>query len=358
MNNLFRSIFVLFAFMCASQGVAGSTPQTPQDYKLGVYYFPGWKNDSEGLQSNKPWEKIKPFPGREPMLGWYEEGKVDVAEQQLQWMQSYGIDFVIYDWYWSANNRPLLEHAVSAYLQAPSRSKVQFSVLWANHSLVPTSLSQFEQIVRYWVKNYFSHQEYVTEDGKPVVYIFSPDQLEINANKFGMTTQDLLGAARQIAKSSGLQGIYFVGNSATGWGSRGPAKRGYDALTGYVYRNGFSGQKEPRPENYTQMDASYRRTWQWILEHLDIPYFPPVVFGWNHTPWGITESGDDCCVSTPETFRQHLQAARKMVDAYPDKTKKTVVICCWNEYGEGNYIEPTKKNGFEFLEQINAVFGK
>jgi hypothetical protein len=33
------------------------------------------------------------------------------------------------------------------------------------------------------------------------------------------------------------------------------------------------------------------------------------------------------------------------------------VICCWNEFGEGSYIEPTQKNGFSYLEKIKKVFG-
>ncbi|WP_373398099.1 hypothetical protein V8V91_27155 [Algoriphagus halophilus] len=34
------------------------------------------------------------------------------------------------------------------------------------------------------------------------------------------------------------------------------------------------------------------------------------------------------------------------------------MICCWNEYLEGNYIEPTEGHGFDYLESIQEVFGK
>ena len=47
----------------------------------------------------------------------------------------------------------------------------------------------------------------------------------------------------------------------------------------------------------------------------------------------------------------------QQVNPVPEKTMRTVVICCWNEYGEGNYIEPTKKYQFQFLEKVKKTFG-
>ncbi len=44
------------------------------------------------------------------------------------------------------------------------------------------------------------------------------------------------------------------------------------------------------------------------------------------------------------------------MDAHPDLTHRTGVICCWNEFGEGSIIEPTRQGGFARLEQIRAVF--
>jgi hypothetical protein len=33
------------------------------------------------------------------------------------------------------------------------------------------------------------------------------------------------------------------------------------------------------------------------------------------------------------------------------------MVCCWNEYGEGSYIEPTKMYDLEYLKRIKKVFG-
>lgn len=31
---------------------------------------------------------------------------------------------------------------------------------------------------------------------------------------------------------------------------------------------------------------------------------------------------------------------------------------CWNEFGEGHYIEPTRGYGYAYLEVIREVFGR
>jgi len=65
----------------------------------------------------------------------------------------------------------------------------------------------------------------------------------------------------------------------------------------------------------------------------------------------------DNSFSTAEEFGKHLEAAKRFMDEYPTLTRSMGVVCCWNEFGEGSYIEPTKKDGFSYLEKIRNVFG-
>ena len=44
------------------------------------------------------------------------------------------------------------------------------------------------------------------------------------------------------------------------------------------------------------------------------------------------------------------------MDAHPRKGRRTGMICCWNEFGEGSYVEPTKRDGFAYLERIRKIF--
>ena len=326
-------------------------------YRLAVYYYPGWKDGAEGLFASKPWDLIKPYPEREPLLGWYKEGEVSVMSQHLKWMKQYGINQVVFDWYWDGvKNLPYLSHALDAYFAAPNRSDVGFAIHWANHRPFPLSKIQFDRMVQYWVANFFKESGYWYDNDEPVVFIFSADLLEKSAAQIGTNTRALLDRANELAQERGLPGIKFVVNSNAGWGSYGPKLRGYSTLTGYVYQRAFSGKVESLPGNYAELTKGYETMWSWIIGNTVMEYWPPVVFGWDKRPWGGVKAEDTCCENTPKTFENHLSKAKAVLDTYPLRTKRTLLICCWNEFGEGNYIEPTKKNGFTYLEIVKNIF--
>lgn len=328
------------------------------NYQIGVYYFPGWKDKQIGAPSDFPWEPIKAFPEREPLLGWYDEGSDAVMRQQLTWMRTYGIDYVVFDWYFSINDKLQLEHALAAYLRAPNRDQVKFSLLWANHDKVPKNMANWEAMVRYWVKNYFFRPEFLRANGKPVVFVFSAHHLMTHAATFGATAKNLLDKAQVIARAAGLPGINFVaGAGATVPIISSTAKAtGYQAFSAYNYHH---GPDKTRPShNYAELDEGYREHWKRFAAQGNLPLVVPMTSGWDNRPWGGSKDLlHDNSSSTPEEFRKHLQAAKSFMDANPALTGRTGVICCWNEYGEGSFIEPTKAMGFRYLEQVLKTFG-
>jgi len=328
------------------------------DYSIGVFYYPGW---SPGARGPDPWSAIKPYPKREPKLGWYCDGAVETLSTQLDWMHRYGIDYVVFDGYWR-NGGPQLEQSLKAYLQAPQRQQVHFSLLWANH-WASSSLADFDAMVAYWVRNYLTRPEYLRIDDKPVIFIFSPDQLVDSAKSMGAPAPDLLERARKQAVRAGLKGIYFV--MATPalefWAKTKAPELGFDALSAYNYHFGLKGSsasRTPASRSFSELDDAYRMNWNWIVGHAPLPYIVPMSAGWDKRPWG--GSGDprhDDSVGSADEFARHLRAARALMDAQPAKTLRMGVICCWNEFGEGSVIEPTRQAGFDYLERVREVFG-
>jgi hypothetical protein len=324
--------------------------------EVGVFYYPGW---------NRPnvdgWAKIKPYPEREPLLGWYEEGADEVTKTQIGWLEKYGINFVAYDWYWDqgsgVKNRT---YAIDSFIRNSKDASVDFTILWANHTGTPISYEQFDEIVSYWIKNYFTRNNYKTIDGEPVVFVFSPELLFKDSKKFGSSPKELLNRARAAARQAGLKGIYFVGSAKADIKSVSVElpDQSYDALSAYNYQNSSSSDLGSRSlsASYRELSDGYAKNWQVILENSKIPYILPLTSGWDKTPWGGSFSpAHDNSISTPATFAEHLMDAKKLLLKSPDRTLNTVVICCWNEYGEGSYIEPTKKFGYKYLEKIKEV---
>lgn len=333
-------------------------------YTIGAYYFPGWKSDSEY------WRDIKGMPGsrspgkawpeREPLLGYYPEEELWVAERHIEAASAYNISFFAYDWYWNGT-KPYLNHALENFQKANNRKKMHFSLLWANHSVVPKKEEEFNSMIQFWIKNYFNDPQYLYIEGKPVVFIFSPKQLNDNALKFGKTTAYLFRSAREMAVKAGLKGIYFVACTSAypPYIADLIPNNNYDAQSAYNYHNkGFDKEytgKELPAINYMELIEGYKSNWFNILTKTSLPYFVPMSAGWNSRPWGSNTDHDNCD-STPESFRKMLEEAKFVMDKYPEKTKKIGMICAWNELGEGSYIEPTKKWKYRYLEEIKSVF--
>jgi len=56
--------------------------------------------------------------------------------------------------------------------------------------------------------------------------------------------------------------------------------------------------------------------------------------------------------SRPEKFYEMCQRAKD----YVDPKLNAVIVECWNEFGEGTYIEPTTQFGFGYLDALCTAF--
>ena len=55
--------------------------------------------------------------------------------------------------------------------------------------------------------------------------------------------------------------------------------------------------------------------------------------------------------STPALFRKHLRKALQRTAHVPNE-RRIVLIKSWNEWAEGNYLEPDLRHGHGYLEAI------
>ena len=57
--------------------------------------------------------------------------------------------------------------------------------------------------------------------------------------------------------------------------------------------------------------------------------------------------------ATPERFERHLQDVAQVVEGKCPE-HNLVFIKSWNEWAEGNYMEPDLKYGMAYLEKLKA----
>ena len=73
--------------------------------------------------------------------------------------------------------------------------------------------------------------------------------------------------------------------------------------------------------------------------------------GFDHSPrsgkYGLIIDG-----STPSLFYEHC---KRVLDLVSNKNNKFVMLRSWNEWGEGNYMEPDLKFGRGFINALKQA---
>jgi hypothetical protein len=171
----------------------------------------------------------------------------------------------------------------------------------------------------------------------------------------------------ELAVKNGFDGIYFIGIHYLGWDHH---KDGYDDKTIHQpthYVQVYERIKKNRLQGMIQRNLfkcipdiyNYRD----LVKHYDFGLFdgkdfiPTILPNWDNTP----RSGKRGWVfhrSTPEAFGEHLDNALQYVLKRPESKPRILFIKSWNEWAEGNYLEPDMQWGRGYLEAIREVIKK
>ena len=81
--------------------------------------------------------------------------------------------------------------------------------------------------------------------------------------------------------------------------------------------------------------------------------FPSIMSGWDRTPRTGDQEGVYVNV-TPKHFQEHVEQAIEVVkDKQPEH--RILFLRSWNEWAEGNYVEPDLKYGHGFLDALKVT---
>ena len=85
----------------------------------------------------------------------------------------------------------------------------------------------------------------------------------------------------------------------------------------------------------------------------DVRCFPEVFPRFDHSP---RSKGKELIYieDSPELFEEYLKKVFELIKDKPEE-KQIVFIRAWNEWGEGNYLEPDLDSGVGYLEAIKRV---
>ncbi|QGF23892.1 glycoside hydrolase family 99-like domain-containing protein [Raineyella fluvialis] len=334
-------------------------------------YFPIPENDEWWGPGFTEWTNVararRLFPGhQQPILpgelGFYDLRVPETRQAQSDLAREYGIEAFAYWHYWFGHGRRILERPFREVLHS-GEPNISFCLAWANQTwsgvwhgardrilleqLYPgreDDQAHFDTILPA-----FRDDRYLRVGDRPVFYVFRPEDLPDAA--------EFVDRWQGMARAAGLPGLYLVGEMSNAMGlptyTSGPAD-GFDAT---VYMRLPAAQDAHSrfrmramrkilggPEVYPYSDSA-------VVGTVTGPDIQPVVYpNWDNTPrsrrGGLVLTG-----ATPDKFRRNVEDA---VDLLAGRVhdERLLWIKSWNEWAEGNHLEPDLAHGRAWLEAL------
>jgi hypothetical protein len=337
----------------------------PENDKWWGEGFTEWTN----VKKAKPLFKGHYQPRIPADLGYYDLRIPEVREQQAQMAREAGIEGFCYWHYWFGNGKRLLERPFNEVL-ASGKPDFPFCLGWANeswkgfaHGLTNRNILIEQQYLGvddyiahfYAVLPAFKDKRYITVDDKPFFLIYKPlGDLEVKV---------FIETWRKLAKENGLPGIHFVGHlSENRYSIKQLMNTGVDAvntlrLTKYLFNGFFKRHWLLHKMIFdTPFKYSYKRISKYFIDtkkDMRENVYPSIIPGWDHTP----RSGKEGFVitdTTPYQFEQHVKRVISVVEGKKYE-HRIIMLKSWNEWAEGNYMEPDLKWEMQYLEGLKKV---
>ncbi len=300
-------------------------------------------------------------------LGFYDLRLPEARAAQAELAARYNIAGFCYWHYWFEGKR-LLERPFNAVL-ASGEPNFPFCLAWANESWSRRWLGEDKEIlirqtysekddyehIR-WLMKAFADPRYLRVQGRPIFIIYRPKDLP-NPRR----TTDLF---RNECIKQGLAEPYLLGMNShapdadfrqDGFDSTISFKPELGVLPGFLddrrrrsklIRNLKLGVPSPKLKLYDY--ASAQAAMMALVRHgQDVPC---VFVGWDNSP-RRGENGIILVNQSPAVFETMLRRAVKSV-AHKPQTERLVFLNAWNEWAEGNHLEPDLRYGHAFLEVV------
>lgn len=347
--------------------------------RLIAFYLPQFhpiaENDEWWGKGFTEWTnvaKAKPlFPGHyQPHipadLGFYDLRLPEARRAQAELAREYGIHGFCYYHYWFQGKR-LLGRPFTEVL-ASGEPDFPFCLCWANESwtrawngrgadiLMRQEYSEQDDKNHFcFLSAAFKDDRYIRYDGKPMFLVY---RASILPDPLKTTT-----IWREGALKAGIGELFLCRVESTA-GERGdPAKLGFDAAVEFqpdwtLLRHPLRRNRAWRiasrlglsPPVYQEMNVlEYRHLVEHSLKKPATSYrrFPSVTPMWDNSA-RKQAGGTILTGSSPELYEQWLQTVCGRLDSGPDQ--EVVFINAWNEWAEGNHLEPDLRHGRAYLE--------
>ena len=348
--------------------------------------FTEWRNVSKA----KPLFEGHYQPHLPADLGFYDLRLEESRIEQAELARLYGIEGFCYYHYWF-NGKRVLERPVNEILQT-KKPDFPFMLCWANENWTRRWDGQDQDVLlsqEYSTEDDINHIEYLIEvfkdpryirvNNKPVIIIYKTFLLP-DPKKTADTW-------RKVAAQHGLE--LYICHMVFSYVKGIRKHDGFDAAIDFepfgVRRNIdiFQEMEKRRFQkfkskgtikkvleklsiakkevddtlHYNLIDYDYCYQNLKAINKFGYTLFPGITPGWDNSARRGNNPSLVLNNSTPEKFKIWLEKIVEDFIPYSEE-ENFVFINAWNEWAEGNHLEPCLKWGHSYLESVKSVFDK
>lgn len=339
---------------------------TPENDKWWAKGFTEWTN----VGNAKPLFKGHYQPRVPSDLGYYDLRIPEVREEQAALATEAGIEGFCYWHYWFDGKR-LLDKVFTEVVES-GKPDYPFCLCWANHSwyqktwdlnmpdklLIEQTYPGVEDYINHFESMLpaFKDHRYIKVNGKLLFGIYSP--LDIPDFKLFSDTWN------KLALENGLEGFCFFGFTYKENDVDLILSKGYDYIsvdylthifdnTSFLFKawNKFHRIITKKPNKVYSYDM-YADS---LLKSFDVnkKIWPTILPNYDHSPRSSSK-GIILHDFSPEKWYKLCKKVFHLCNKR-SKDENIIFIKAWNEWGEGNYIEPDLKYGKGFIENTKKA---
>lgn len=332
--------------------------------------FTEWTNVGKA----KPLFKSHYQPKVPADLGYYDLRIEEIRHKQVELAIEAGVTGFCYWHYWFGDGRRLLDMPFREVLNS-GKPDFPFCLGWANESWKAkvwnsadakgdVMLMEQKYPGKTDIEQHFfeilpgiKDSRYMRIENRPIFVIYKPFLMP--------DVSEFIEVWNNLAKAHGfLDGFFFIGHTLDNKEKEPILKMGFDAVN--IVRTGeyrfnlevikkiplklfrFKILKKPLKLNYSFIS-------KYFIQEIDKKeaVFPTIIPNWDHTP----RSGNYGVVfhkSTPTLFKEHVLKAIEAIENKPN-SRQILFLKSWNEWGEGNYMEPDLKYGKKYIKALRSA---
>jgi lipopolysaccharide biosynthesis protein len=299
-------------------------------------------------------------------LGFYDLRVPEVREHQAELAREAGVDGFVYYHYWFSGRR-LLERPVND-IMVSGKPDFPFALCWANepwsrnwdgqsrHVLMPQQYSTEDDLAHItYLLEVFKDPRYIKHEGRPLLLVYRPSALPNPKNTFNLWQQE--------ARKAGFPGLHLCSVGAFPDEYRPAAELGMDVMVSFRPNLMDCGEKLRSSD---PLEVGYRLHSVWPYERLvdvclktalpDWPCYNGVTPSWDNSA-RRKEGAVIFKDASPQLYGEWLAEVLYRDQFRPSGTD-FVFINAWNEWAEGNHLEPCSRWGNAYIQETKAARDK